>query len=760
MKQRQILLPAAFTLVNAVGLLAQDSTSTRPALGEFIDGVRSGAGQINSAVSAQSPTSTAAPTSSPASSSTSPSAAPATSSAAAGGGGLSSGAKTGIIVGCVIAAVLIIGLLAGVCCCLMLRKRKRRRAASPVTGDHDHEKPYAAAPANPGRDYSPMSSNNRNHHSMEHHPTAPLLAAGAVPHGRHSQAPSLSQHPAMRPSNDNPFRDSVGGVQQSPTGGPHHSPMGGSHQTSDSSHHGAGAGVAGAAAAGAAGYGLHKHNQNKHQPNANEPIAHHTPNGLVSPNGHNTHHGFADGSSNAATNRPTAYDNSAPHSAMAPSSHHGPGSNLVGPAAAGAAAYGASHHNPLSHHSPTSGHGAVTNALGPASGSGFVDNHNHNQPGAYPALAPATHQQNAHPGGTQSGPTAYSSPYHHDASDHHNAPRPNDAPSSSNAYPSSSRHDGLSVHNDADPSSGLDTLPSSNRPTSGSHQGMAAGAGGAAVAGAAAYGVHQHEEKKRRSASRSRSRSRTRPRSGTLPTRNDADRPPTPFGLSGIGQPYEDMHVHVLQNEAPSSELQRSLNRREETFTGGAPSNRNSRGYSNPPMVPSRSPNRRSSLPIDSSVHSSYSNNETSSNSGGEQYSRVNDPYQPATPHRASAYVPPWEQHTPRYSGATPPTSAGIVPPPVPWDSTDYAQQRRHSHSPRQSMDGSGRRHSRSPATSINGQPRRLRFEDLQPEQVGTNRHSSSPYGGSNQHNSYDGYGQPYDHSAYGEVPYGIGQAQ
>ena len=202
--------------------------------------------------------------------------------------------------------------------------------------------------------------------------------------------------------------------------------------------------------------------------------------------------------------------------------------------------------------------------------------------------------------------------------------------------------------------------------------------------------------------SRSRSRSHSRPRSGILPTHADANRPPTPFGLSAMGQPFEDKHTDILFSEAPTQEPLRYLYRR-------------SRCFDTPPEVPSRSPHRESrnsGLP-EASYESSISNNTTSSNSG-DNYTPLSDPYKPATPNRQS--VPPWEQHQYRYSGSTPPHSAGIRPPQAPWETHGLAQQRRHS--PRASVDASGRRHSRSPATSINGKPRRLRFEDLQVDEA------------------------------------------
>ena len=276
---------------------------------------------------------------------------------------------------------------------------------------------------------------------------------------------------------------------------------------------------------------------------------------------------------------------------------------------------------------------------------------------------------------------------------------------------------------------------------------------------------------------RSRSRSTSRPRSAMLPTHTDADRPPTPFGLNGfgtpaghtvhdnqgssppysaIGQPYEDMHVHMLQTDKPSRELRQSLKNRE---TAGVPTTaydsdehpkyRTSRGFSTPPEVPSRSPHREkhASTFADSSYESSLSAT-TPSNSSGEQYQRNSDPYVPAQ--RES--MAPWEQHQHRFSN-TSRHSGHIAAPPIPWEESEHNvnRQRRQSDSPRQSMQYDGRRRSsRSPATSINGQPRRLRFEDLQPESGHGHGYSAVP----SHHESYDGYND--DHYRWSQ---GVGEA-
>ena len=283
------------------------------------------------------------------------------------------------------------------------------------------------------------------------------------------------------------------------------------------------------------------------------------------------------------------------------------------------------------------------------------------------------------------------------------------------------------------------------------------------VPGAAAYIVPE-KQRLRKSSSRSRSNSETRSESNHLPTHNDENRPPTPFGLTGfgepaghtvhrgasppysaIGQPYEDQHVHNLQADTPSRELQHSLHNREviptAAFADGSHTKyRNSRGYSTPPEVPSRSPQRdnRNSVLADSSYDSELSTT-TASNSSGERYQSQSDPYQPAQ----RETMAPWEQHQRRFSNSPQSSPRVTVPPPIPWEESEYnSNTRKHqSHSPRQNgqfSSGDGRRrNSRSPATSINGQPRRLRFEDLQAD----NR-SSGGYTGIGQHESYDGYKQ------------------
>lgn len=254
--------------------------------------------------------------------------------------------------------------------------------------------------------------------------------------------------------------------------------------------------------------------------------------------------------------------------------------------------------------------------------------------------------------------------------------------------------------------------PSPRRTAPNSRSGLTDGT----VPGDQPYILPNDDPEKQRLRSRSRSHSRSRSSTGDgLPMTTNADRPPTPFGLSGIGQPYEDMHVHVLQHDAPSNELRQSLHNRDPLASaqrGPTP------GHSTPPDVPNRSP-RRSGHFTDSPYTS-----ETGSYTGSGS-----DEFHPS-------YVPatslPHGQHPTSHSHSQTPYStqpqhpstlaskqfsnspSSIQAPPVPW-AEDSTGQRRHS--PIRSSGEwaeSGRRASRSPATSINGQPRRLRFSDLQ----------------------------------------------
>ncbi|MCJ1429696.1 hypothetical protein MMC29_007611 [Sticta canariensis] len=204
-------------------------------------------------------------------------------------------------------------------------------------------------------------------------------------------------------------------------------------------------------------------------------------------------------------------------------------------------------------------------------------------------------------------------------------------------------------------------------------------------------------------ASRSRSRSRSR---SSHPT---ADRPSTPIGLSGIGRPYDDMHVHMLQTDEPSPELRNSLNSRE-------PIQR----YSTSPLTPSRSSHRQSGAfsTTDSTYHS-YSGDGSSSSSNnvsgsGEEWRR--------------SQAPPREQRQQRLSDTA--ASNGLPPPPVPWDDGygrrhsggrgDFAQNGNGNEGGTRwiggERGGQERQGSRSPATTTSGTPRRLRFSGVPPD--------------------------------------------
>ena len=309
-------------------------------------------------------------------------------------------------------------------------------------------------------------------------------------------------------------------------------------------------------------------------------------------------------------------------------------------------------------------------------------------------------------------------------------------------------------------------LPSPRRSAPNSRSGLTDGT----VPGDVAYIGAAGDPEKRRLRSRSRSHSRSRPSTGTgvgsngLPTHANADRPATPFGLTGlgqpyagtdqrnsgagqpyggIGQPYEDMHVHILQHDAPSQALRQSLNDRDPLAS--AQLRTPTPGYRTPPDVPNRSP-RRSGQFTDS-PYTTASDTASSSTASdeyrasyapgisippGDQQSygshspyshrlnydpqfaaqKMQQPQQNITlPHSQSAS---WTAPNDHYS--TSPTT--MAPPPVPW--SEPTENRRQSPTRASGQwSESGRRASRSPATSINGQPRRLRFSDLQASPTG-----------------------------------------
>ncbi|MCJ1382650.1 hypothetical protein MMC17_005763 [Xylographa soralifera] len=193
------------------------------------------------------------------------------------------------------------------------------------------------------------------------------------------------------------------------------------------------------------------------------------------------------------------------------------------------------------------------------------------------------------------------------------------------------------------------------------------------------------------------------PALNTAPT-TERDHPPTPFGLTGlnnnpptpsgpqspyarIGSPYTDQHVHHLQTDRPSVDLLRT----DHPYPGPIPlptpaqtrSASRRPGYNTPPLVPSRSPNRRSQF-HDSTYDSFGSADKAASVESG------------------SGSAESWQ------------TSQMQPPPAAPWED----RERRYSAGSRE------RRYSGSPRTSGVGTPtngRRLRFSDVSMEEPGRN---------------------------------------
>ena len=242
--------------------------------------------------------------------------------------------------------------------------------------------------------------------------------------------------------------------------------------------------------------------------------------------------------------------------------------------------------------------------------------------------------------------------------------------------------------------------PLSQRRAPNSREGITDGT----VPGAPLFIAPRSEGQRLRSSnSPARGRSATYLNQGSLPSQNPSGHTATPFGL--IGQPYDEMHVHVLQGEAPSEELRNSLNARDPV-----------RGYNTPPRVPSRSPRRAAFA--DSTYSSTDGSTSVSGNGNGDdwQHSQMgpvntgavrweqgprrysNSPRQSMQASPASMQAPPvpWTEGERKYSGS-PRGSMG----PAPWSET-----RRSSSSPRQSLPG-------TPRQSQSGTPRRLRFSDF-----------------------------------------------
>ncbi|MCJ1365256.1 hypothetical protein MMC16_004377 [Acarospora aff. strigata] len=243
---------------------------------------------------------------------------------------------------------------------------------------------------------------------------------------------------------------------------------------------------------------------------------------------------------------------------------------------------------------------------------------------------------------------------------------------------------------------------------------------------------------------------------------------------AAIGNPYQDMHVHILQTGEPSRELRDSLQNREPLR----------RRTQTPPAVPSRSPHRTRFA--DSAYSSESSNSGTTTeefrstqtsptpnpppvpwNERGRYYSNsparqpmAAAPWQPgqnaysniprettstttwethettySNSPRQSMGARPWDalpsqnqhSHTPRPSTGSAPwtprersNSHGPVTPPasVPWMGGE--RERRPSMSPRQSAHNTPRHSAHTtPRQSMSGPSRRLRISDVQQENEG-----------------------------------------
>lgn len=187
------------------------------------------------------------------------------------------------------------------------------------------------------------------------------------------------------------------------------------------------------------------------------------------------------------------------------------------------------------------------------------------------------------------------------------------------------------------------------------------------------------------------------------PTTLNAKPRPNISPFSGIGRPYEDMHVNILKTDAPSRDLQESLRNRDPTV----------QLYPTPPLVPSRSPRRRSNnfSPAETmpgAYHNSNTESSSSNNSSGsgEEWRRSQQSHRNPNLSMLPPPLKPWDHsgaHARRGSGGsgsliTPRSSTGGVG----WTG---GHERRESAG-------------KSSVTS-KGQPRLLRFSDLPAELAG-----------------------------------------
>lgn len=209
-------------------------------------------------------------------------------------------------------------------------------------------------------------------------------------------------------------------------------------------------------------------------------------------------------------------------------------------------------------------------------------------------------------------------------------------------------------------------------------------------------------------------------RHGGVPSQRPGEQTVAPFGL--IGQPYDDMHVHVLQGEAPSAELRNSLNSRDPVG-----------GYNTAPRVPGRSP-RRAAF-----ADSTYSSTDGSTSLSGSGSGSGED-WRHSQIGTVNTGTVPWEQSPHKHSNSPlqsmQASPASMRAPPIPWT----GGERKHSGSPRASMGAAPwaeRRSSQSPRQSFSntprqsqsGPPRRLRFSDFPETEPGHNHRYSQGVG-------------------------------
>ncbi|MCJ1314266.1 hypothetical protein MMC25_007946 [Agyrium rufum] len=254
------------------------------------------------------------------------------------------------------------------------------------------------------------------------------------------------------------------------------------------------------------------------------------------------------------------------------------------------------------------------------------------------------------------------------------------------------------------------------------------------VPGAAAYlAEEKHQNRLRKSHSQSRSTSNSNLRDSydagvatnhPLPTSNDENRPPTPFGLMGfgnptgrhnkhdtvdsgygsqsnqqdpyrsIGEPYTNRHLQNIATDHPSTALY-------DTHNSGSPDSFGpTQRYTTPPQVPSRSPRRQSPAFAPTSEHPEYSGDSSSSGYHGRMPQHYDS-------HDSTDTSGSWRTSQMGGRENLPPTP----PPNAPWEERQRRwsgenRERTYERSPRQSES--------LPRISQSGTPRRLRFSDFE----------------------------------------------